>query len=50
MLTLYRERYGGFTAKHFHDKLRQHHGFVLSYTWTKLRLQQAGVIAKAPRR
>jgi hypothetical protein len=25
VLTLYRERYGGFTAKHFHDKLRQHH-------------------------
>ncbi len=39
VLSLYRERYGGFTAKHFHDKLRQHHGFTLGYTWTKLRLQ-----------
>jgi transposase len=50
MLTLYRERYGGFSAKHFHDKLCQHHGFTLGYTWTKLRLQAAGLVAKAPRR
>lgn len=50
VLTLYRERYRGFTARHFHDKLRQHHGFALSYSWTKLRLQAAGLIAKAPRR
>jgi transposase len=35
VLTLYRERYRGFTAKHFHGKLRQHHGFTLGYTWTK---------------
>jgi len=26
VLTLYRERYGGFTAKHFRDEMRQHHG------------------------
>jgi transposase len=50
VLTLYRERYRGFTAKHFHDKLRQHHGFTLGYTWTKLRLQAAGLVAQAPRR
>jgi transposase len=50
VLSLYRERYGGFTAKHFHDKLRQHHGFKLGYSWTKLRLQDAGLVAKAPRR
>jgi len=50
VLTLYRERYRGFTAQHFHDKLRRHHGFRLGYTWTKLRLQQAGLIAPAPRR
>jgi transposase len=50
VLTLYRERYRGFTARHFHDKLRQHHGFALGYTWTKLRLQDAGLVAKAPRR
>jgi transposase len=50
VLTLYRERYGGFSAQHFHDELCQHHGFRLGYTWTKLRLQAAGLIAKAPRR
>ncbi len=50
VLTLYRERYGGFTAQHFHDKLCQHHGFRLGYSWTKLRLQAAGLLAKAPRR
>jgi transposase len=50
VLALYRERYRGFTARHFHDKLRQHHGFALGYTWTKLRLQDAGLVAKAPRR
>jgi transposase len=50
VLTLYRERYRGFTAQHFHDKLCQHHGFRLGYTWTKLRLQAAGLIARAPRR
>ena len=50
VLTLYRERYRGFTARHFHDKLRRHHGFTLGYTWTKLRLQAAGLVPKAPRR
>jgi transposase len=50
VLTLYRERYGGFTAQHFHDKLRQHHAFPWGYTWTKLRLQAAGLIKKAERR
>jgi transposase len=50
VLSLYRERYGGFTAQHFHDKLRQHHDFHWGYSWTKLRLQAAGLIKKAPRR
>jgi transposase len=50
MLTLYREHYGGFTVRHFHDKLVRRHGFLLGYTWTKLRLQEAGLVARAPRR
>jgi hypothetical protein len=50
MLTLYREHYGGFTVRHFHDKLVRRHGFRLGYTWTKLRLQQARLVARAPRR
>ena len=47
---LYRERYSGFTAKHFHEHLRRDHGFRWGYTWTKTFLQGRGLLAKAPRR
>jgi transposase len=47
---LYRERYFGFTAKHFHEYLRATHGYSLGYTWTKGLLQSRGLIPKAPRR
>jgi transposase len=47
---LYRERYSGFTVKHFHEHLVKDHGFGWGYTWTKLHLQWKGVIAKAPRK
>lgn len=47
---LYRERYQGFTAKHFHEYLRATHGYTLGYTWTKGLLQSRGLIPKAPRR
>ncbi len=47
---LYRERYLGFTAKHFHEYLKASHGYSLGYTWTKTLLQSRGLIAKAPRR
>ncbi len=47
---LYRERYQGFTAKHFHEYLKATHGYTLGYTWTKIFLQSRGLIAKAPRR
>ena len=47
---LYRERYQGFTLKHFHEHLVKDHGFGWSYTWTKLHLQWSGVVGKAPRR
>ena len=50
VLTLYRERYTGFTVRHFHEKLVSGHGFRLGYTWTKLRLQEAGLVERAPRR
>ena len=46
---LYRERYQGFTVKHFHEHLVKDHGFGWGYTWLKLHLQwQAG--RKAPRK
>jgi transposase len=47
---LYRERYPGFTVKHFHEHLVKDHGFGWGYTWLKLHLQWAGVVAKAPRK
>ena len=47
---LYRERYAGFTAKHFHEHLVRAHGFRWGYTWTKTYLQRRGLLAKAPRR
>jgi transposase len=50
VVELYRTRYWDFTAKHFHEHLVRDHGFRLGYTWTKLRLQEAGLVKKAKRR
>lgn len=47
---LYRERYDGFTAKHFHEHLVKSHGFRWGYTWTKTYLQNRDCLPKAPRR
>ncbi|RBP14008.1 integrase-like protein [Roseiarcus fermentans] len=47
---LYRERYQGFTGKHFQEHLVKDHGFGWGYTWLKLHLQWKGVVAKAPRK
>jgi transposase len=47
---LYRERYAGFTAKHFHEQLVSRHAFSWGYSWTRGFLQGRGLIAKAPRR
>ncbi len=47
---LYRERYAGFTAKHFHEHLLSEHRFAWGYTWTKTFLQGRGLLAKAERR
>lgn len=48
--TLYRTRYGGFTARHFHEHLVRDHGFNWGYTWTKSFLQSKGLLGRAPRR
>lgn len=50
MKALYGELYGGFNVKHFHEKLMERHGYKLRYTVTRLALQAAGLVAKAPRR
>jgi transposase len=47
---LYRERYTGFTVKHFHEHLQRNHGFGWGYTWTKTLLHGRGLVAPAPRR
>lgn len=47
---LYAEMYGGFTAKHFHEHLQARHGYRLGYTVTRLALQAAGLVRRAPRR
>jgi transposase len=50
MRQLYVEMYGGFTVKHFHEKLQKRHGYTLCYTVTRLALQRAGLVAAAPRK
>jgi hypothetical protein len=50
MQGLYRECYGDFTVKHFHEQLVKRHGYKLCYTVTKASLQAAGLVAKARRR
>lgn len=47
---LYRTRYAGFTAKHFHEHLVKDHRFNWGYTWTKTFLQSKGLLEKARRR
>lgn len=47
---LYRSRYSGFTAKHFHEHLVRDHGFSWGYTWTKTFLHSKGLLEKAKRR
>jgi transposase len=47
---LYKTRYRGFTARHFHEHLVRDHLYRWSYTWTKLFLQSKGLLERAPRR
>ncbi len=47
---LYRTRYAGFTAKHFHERLVEHHAFSWGYSWTKAFLQSKGLLERARRR
>jgi transposase len=47
---LYRHRYAGFTAKHFHERLVEHHAFAWGYTWTKGFLHSKSLLERAKRR
>ena len=46
--TLKRQRYPDFSVQHFWEQLGPVHGLEISYTWTKLALQAAGLVAKSP--
>lgn len=47
---LYRERYMGWTVKHFHERCQERHGSLASYGWTKSVLQAAGLVRPAAKR
>jgi len=47
---LYRARYSGFTARHFHEYLVRDHHFTWGYTWTKTFLQSKGLLVRAKKR
>src|SRR5262249_49850964 len=46
ILRLYRQHYAGFNVRHFHQLARRDHAVTLSYTFVKLALQAAGLVAK----
>jgi len=50
VLGLYREKYFDLNVRHFHEKLREHHGIQLSYTWVKKALQGAGLVQRSKKR
>src|SRR6202163_3406252 len=50
VLGLYRNRYFDLNVRHFHEKLHAEHGVDLSYTWVKLALQGAGLVARERKR
>ena len=53
VLRLFREQYYDLNVQHFHEKLIEKHGIDridLSYTWVKLAMQGAGLVAKERKR
>lgn len=42
--------YPDFSVQHFWERATEQHGLTLSYTWTRLLLQAAGLVEKAPGR
>ena len=47
---LYKERYDGWSIKHFYSFYQREHGGTRSYTWVRNTLQKAGLVKKAPGR
>lgn len=50
LLSLRRGKYADFSVRHFWEHATERHGLALSYTWTLLTLQAAGLAEKAPAR
>ena len=50
VLRLYQQKYADLNVRHFHEKLAEEHRIQLSYTWVKLALQGAGLVAKGRKR
>src|SRR5438094_1437352 len=50
VLQFYREKYFDLNVLHFHQKLVEEHGIRLSYTWVKLALPGAGLVARERKR
>ncbi len=47
---LYKERYDGWTVKHFYERYQGEHKGQRSYTWVKSRLQASGLTPKSKKR
>jgi transposase len=45
---LYRTRYRGFTARHFHEHLVRDYRFAWSYSWTRTFLQSRNLLRRPP--
>lgn len=50
VVSLYRDRYAGWTIKHFHERARDRHGVTASYGWTKSVLHASGLVRPAAKR
>ena len=50
IVSLYRDRYAGWTVKHFHERAQEKHGLLGSYGWTKSVLHAAGLVRPAVKR
>jgi transposase len=46
IVRLYRQTYQGFNVRHFHALLRREHDIMLSYTFVRVALQEAGLVKK----
>jgi transposase len=42
IVSLYQDRYAGWTVQHFHERAQERHGLTASYGWTKSVLYAAG--------